>query len=145
LNLRRIAAEYFNGPDDVAVGVLQWSNADQDRDPMAGLVVKVDFRFAGMATIHTVGKRTFGLTQLPARVIDVHEDIVEASPPQDLLTAISGQSLGAFVPERDASFPVGEIDPIAEIVQQLAVEPVIIDHAGSTPGRLQGLIDRIPR
>jgi len=51
--------------------------------------------------------------------VHVAEDVVPAVPADDLALPESSDPLGRLVPESDAPLPIGEIDALAEVVEQL--------------------------
>ena len=91
---------------------------------MAVLVVQVDVGFALLSVFDRVKQRTVAAAQDRAVVVAVHQDLVLAAVPEDLLGAEAGDLLRAFVPVQDPALAIDEIDAVAQILEHRQAHPI---------------------
>jgi hypothetical protein len=90
--------------DDGAAFIAYGSDPHQHVHRMSFFVAQLHFRLVRLALVHGSGERTSRATADATLAITVHENIVPARAPDDLVLLVSGKPFSALIPEQD--FPV---------------------------------------
>jgi hypothetical protein len=86
-------------------------------DSGAAFMVKIDFRFVRAPVCQGTTERTDSFTEQIPGVINVHQDISRAILPHHFLRTESSKSFRAFVPIRNPSLQIGEVDTVMKVVE----------------------------
>ena len=107
-------AEDLHRADHLPLFIFEWGSAQGDRDAVALFVAKVGVVLEMTGLFHGRHERAVILAEFMPSIIDVRQDIVEATAADDLLSGKTCQPLCTFIPVRDPAIPIDKIDPIVK-------------------------------
>jgi len=79
-------------------------------------MVKVNVRSMRQAILEGAAERAISFTEQAPGVINVHKEVIRASPAQNFLSRVPGKCLRCVVPVGYPPLPIGDIDAVREAV-----------------------------
>jgi len=123
-SLPRVVIEDLDRTDNFTVFGADRKDTNFHGNPVATLVVKVNFRPMRMPIRYGKADRAVSPTEQAPGVVDMHQEVVSAVFPYNFLDAVSGKVFRCVVPVRNPAFPISEVDTIEKVIQHLFEETV---------------------
>jgi len=114
--LARIVTKDLDRSHNLAVRTPNRTNPDLHRNPVPALMVKVNVRSMRQAILEGAAERAISFTEQAPGVINVHKEVIRASPAQNFLSRVPGKCLRCVVPVGYPPLPIGDIDAVREAV-----------------------------
>jgi hypothetical protein len=75
-----------------------------------------------------MAERATVLAEFISRSIHMHQQIIHAAMPDNLLARETGERFSPLVPEGYPALCIGKVDAIRQIIQQFAINLILICH-----------------
>jgi len=112
-----VVTEDLDRTDNFTVSARNWTDTNLHGDPVAKFMVKINVRPTRPTIRYGTAERALSLTEQAPGVVDVHQDVVGTAFPYNFFGAVSGKVFRCFVPVRNPTLPISEVNTVKKVVQ----------------------------
>jgi hypothetical protein len=112
-----VVTEDLDRTHNFTVSARNCADTNLHGDPVAAFMVKINVRPTRTTIRYGTAERALSLTEQAPGVVDVHQDVVGTAFPYNFFGAVSGKVFRCFVPVRNPTLPISEVNTVKKVVQ----------------------------